>query len=511
MPQTFNIVQLFFFAAGKYPGKTAIIHEKRAISYYDLAQQVKDTAQYLLAKGINKGDRVMVFVPMSTDLYRIVLALFYIGATAVFIDEWVSKKRLEACCAVAQCKAFIGTTKVRILALFSGALRKMPVKCGAGYTIMRGQYRTITETIPEDTALITFTTGSSGTPKAAKRTHGFLHEQFKALSDKIQPDANDIDMPMLPIVLLLNLGIGSTSVITQFKPGKPRSWKPGKIADLIEKHRINRIIASPFFIKTLAGHIMASKTALPGLEKIFTGGAPVFPADAALYQNAFPQVYIEVVYGSTEAEPISAINAKELKDTSLLRTPGLDAGIPCKGIQVKIIPVIDAPVVCRNEKALEDLACDAGVTGEIIVSGKHVLDAYHNNEADLQRNKIFINNICWHRTGDSGYLKDGRLYLTGRCETLIHRKGKLLAPFIYEGQLQSIAGVAMATILLHNEQLVVVAELYPGQDKNDIKKEIYNLSLKPNKIVFLKKIPRDPRHHSKIDYTKLRTAVNSYL
>lgn len=511
MDQAFNIVELFFSAAGKYPGKTAIIYKETAITYFDFAQQVKDTAQHLLARGINKGDRVMVFVPMSPDLYRIVLALFYIGATAVFIDEWVSKERLEACCAVAQCKAFIGTAKVRILALFSGALRKMPLKIGTAYKPIKDQIHPVTETAAGDTALITFTTGSSGTPKAAKRTHGFLFEQFKALAETIHPDPEDIDMPMLPVVLLLNLGVGSTSVITPFNAGKPRSLKPEKIANLIDRHQVNRIIASPFFIKTLAGYTITSARRLPGLKKIFTGGAPVFPAEAALYQKAFPHVYIEVVYGSTEAEPISAINAKELQDSGARLTAGLDTGIPYKGTMVKIIPVVPTPVVCRDEDELDSLALEEGAIGEIIVSGKHVLDAYYNNEAALQRNKIFINNTCWHRTGDSGYLKDGRLYLTGRCDTLIHRKGQLLAPFIYESYLQALDGVSMATILLVNNLLVAVAELHAAADKEKVRKSINNISLDLDKILILKKIPRDPRHYSKIDYTKLRAMVSDAL
>lgn len=75
-----NIVQLFLTAAAKYPNRMAIIEDKDKITYAGLAKEVRQTAAYFKEKGIKKGDRVLVFVPMSTDLYRVVLSLYYIGA-----------------------------------------------------------------------------------------------------------------------------------------------------------------------------------------------------------------------------------------------------------------------------------------------------------------------------------------------------------------------------------------------------------------------------------------------
>ncbi|HEY6162332.1 MAG TPA: AMP-binding protein, partial [Bacteroidia bacterium] len=171
MSEDFNITDLFFEAAAKYPGKPAIIYKEEAITFSVFAREVDATAAYFIKKGIMQGDRVMIFVPMSIDLYRIVLALFRIGATAVFLDEWVSKARMEECCKVAQCKAFIGGFKARTLALLSSELRKIPIKLGTKKT-NGGPLSEKRKVTFSDTALITFTTGSTGIPKAAKRTHG---------------------------------------------------------------------------------------------------------------------------------------------------------------------------------------------------------------------------------------------------------------------------------------------------------------------------------------------------
>ena len=505
--ESFNIVDLFYSSAHHQPDKTAIVYEGRPITFGELEQEVTATANYFLHKGIGKGDRVMVFIPMSLDLYRIVPALFRIGATAVFLDEWVGKKRMEACCRVAQCKALIGNYKATLLSLFSAELRKIPIKLGVAYKPTSATIP-IPVTTVEDTALITFTTGSTGTPKAAKRTHGFLQAQFEALIQKTGNHANTIDMPVLPIVLLMNLGTGTTSVIANYKASKPDSLNPADIIHQLNQYQVTRIIASPFFIKQVALHIIKYGIELKHLQHIFTGGAPVFPAEAAIYARAFPSVAIEIVYGSTESEPISAIGVPQLvQEKDNILTQGLHVGKADPSAEVLVIKITDEAIAVTEQAALNALIVPNGTIGEIVVAGKHVLSAYYNNEAALKRNKIFIGGKCWHRTGDSGYVDDsGNIFLTGRCNTLLETGGKTIAPFIYENYFQTIDGIEMGTILLHRCQLTAVIELNTKSNKvlqAGITQRIMSLPIAFKQVLFLKKIPRDPRHHSKIDYQKL--------
>ncbi len=509
MEEPFNIVDLFLQSAKKYPNKTAIIDKDKVITFSEFEKLIQNTSAYFIKKGIVKGDRVMLFVPMSIDLYRIVLALFNIGAAAVFLDEWVSKKRMEECCKTAQCKAFIGIFKARVFALFSSELKKIPIKLGVNYPMVSESENKTAAVYKSDTALITFTTGSTGTPKAAKRTHGFLHEQFGALLEKIDPKPEDIDMPILPIVLLINLGAGCTSVITDFKAGKPELMNAEKIMEQLNKHKVTRLISSPFFVKQLAKYIIAgnNKSSAPALKKIFTGGAPVFPAEAALYNKAFPDAQVEIVYGSTEAEPISSINAKELlKEQENILQKGLKVGIPYRKAEVRIIEIKTDPIICADENELKKIILPLGKIGEIIVSGPHVLREYFNNENALKQNKIFIGEKCWHRTGDSGYMDEhGIIYLTGRSSTLIYSGEKIIAPFIYENYLASIEGIEMGTVMHLNNKLTAVLEVKTVNNKKEILNQVNKADISFDDIKFIAKIPRDPRHNSKIDYEKLRS------
>lgn len=505
MTDSFNIVDLFFQAAEKHPEKVAIVEANQRLTFCELSTQVLDTAGYFQKKGIQKGDRVLIFVPMGMDLYRIVLALFKIGATAVFLDEWVSKKRMEACCQVANCSAFIAVPKIKLLSFLSKDLRSLPIKLGLKYSPKKFSP---TQTIKSDTALITFTTGSTGTPKAAKRTHGFLNEQFKALIDKIDPQENDVDMPALPIVLLINLGAGCTSVIADYKASKPELFQPAKVLEQWKKEGVNRFVSSPFLMKEISKHVIQEGITYDGLEKVFTGGAPVFPQEAELYKKAFPNAKIEVVYGSTEAEPISAIGIDELiaeKDNVLEK--GLNVGVPYHGTGVKVIRISDEAIACDSEAELNALETTAGEIGEIVVSGSHVLREYYNNDAAIKLNKIFVGETCWHRTGDSGYLDDGKLYLTGRCASLIVKDEEMISPFIYENFFQSIDGIEMGTMIEMDSKVVAVIEKNELFTKKAWDYALVGQDFAFEKIVWVERIPRDPRHNSKIDYGKLRAIV----
>ncbi len=504
MNDAFNIVDLFAEAAKKNPNKAAIIFENKTISFGELEMQVTETSYYFIAKGIEKGDRVFVLVPMSINLYRIVLALFKIGATAVFIDEWVSSKRMQECCKVVQCKAMIGIFKIRLLSNFLPELRKIPIRLGVNYTAAHSN-KSLPSTNKKDTALITFTTGSTGTPKAAKRTHEFLYYQFEALIKIIQPQQDDVDMPVLPIVLLINLGTGSTSVIANYKSAKPTSLQPEQIINQLKTYSVNRITASPFFIKQVSKHIVNHDISIDNIRKIFTGGAPVFPKEAELFIKAFNKAKIEIIYGSTEAEPISLIDVDELKNEQInIHKKGLKVGKIDSSIEIKIVQITNQNFVINSENELLNITLSANETGEIIVKGKHVLNEYFNNENALKRNKIFIGDVCWHRTGDCGSLDENEiLYLTGRCTSIINNQGKYLSPFTYENYFQSMDHVENGTIILLKSKITAVIELKDRSKKEFVRNTIKENNHELDDIIFIKKIPRDPRHNTKIDYEKL--------
>lgn len=511
MQYHFNIVQLFVEAALKNPERIAIVHKSQKITYGKLLKEVRETGELYTGKGIAKGDKVLVFVPMSIDLYRTVLSLFYIGAVPVFLDEWVSISRLRLCLNVIQCKAFIGPLKLRILGLLIPEIFKIKIRISPAYKGLNSERKEWVSTELDDSALITFTTGSTGKPKAANRTHGLLYEHFKALRDIIQPSVSDINMTTLPIVLLINLGVGSSSIIPEFKVSKHNAKDTQFCFNQMKHSKTNTLVASPFFIRKMADYLLEHHKSLPDLQKIFTGGAPVFFPEIELYKNAFPHATIEVIYGSTEAEPISGLNAEQIeRHRGELALKGLNVGSLCKESRVCIIPIIEAQVKINSENELDRIKLAPGQIGEIIVSGPHVLKEYIDNPEAVKLNKIFINGICWHRTGDSGFLDEaGNLFLTGRCNTLIYKDDKIISPFVYEGLFQYCKSVELGTILEINGNVTGIIELKKDFSPDAFRNEISVLNLPISKFEFVNKIPRDPRHNSKIDYAGLKAKIKA--
>ena len=493
---TNNIVEILFENAQKHPEKLAIVHKKEKITYGELAQGLKDYALYFLSKGIKKGDNVLVFVPMTIELYKILSAIFYIGATAVFVDAWADKNRLDQALTIVPCKAFIGCPKAFILKLMSQKVREVEINIVSGRIHKPKTEHLIEPATPDTTALITFTTGSTGLPKAAKRTHEFLLEQHYVLKKHLEPQENDVDLASLPVFVLHNLACGTTSVIPDFNPQKPADINPKKILNDIKNNGVTTSVGSPRFYEKLAefGEIK-------GLKRIFTGGAPVFPKSAKLLQKNFVDCDVEIVYGSTEAEPIASISTHELLAFKGDVKDGLYVGKPIDDINIKIIKPSDDII-----EDFESMWLETGEIGEICVEGKHVLKEYYNSEKAQKFAKIHYNGQIWHRTGDAGYIdNENRLFLMGRVKNRFEHNDKEVYVFPIENALLEIDGVEIGTVLKINNEIVLVVETKILKHK--LEQELKKRNFEYDKLI-ITKIPRDPRHNSKIDYDKLKKILS---
>ncbi len=499
-----NIVQLFVSVAGKHADELAFIESHRQITYAQLLQQIQIAAHRFTKKGIGKGDKVLVFIPMKSQLYVTVLALLYIGACPVFLDEWVSISRLTACLKTVPCKAIVAGRKFLLLSWFVSPLRKLKKiaiannKAGSGFPLP-------VATGANDTAIITFTTGSTGIPKAANRTHAFLAAQRNALLPFLEDD-DQTTLTLLPVVVLLNLSFGKTNILPVKKITVQHASSVDEAVQLIQQHRIQNITASPAITVAIAKRI-SQQAISTHIKKVITGGGPVFPDDAKQIVRAFPEAETTVVYGSTEAEPVSSISMKDLIQTAaeIMRNQGLPVGRLHADIQVAIIPYTTAAIPNQLIIEWEHLKLSPGNSGEIVVSGPHVLQNYINNDAAQQQNKFLVENVLWHRTGDEGVLNEHRhLYFRGRCTETISYHRHVIYPIISTWLLKQQLSISEAAILLHDEKLVLVIEAEDKKLQEQIIKAVTGTLLEDATIRYVATMPKDKRHHTKIDYGKLR-------
>jgi olefin beta-lactone synthetase len=511
-----NIAARLVERAERHPDRAAIIEgrgrRRRVVRFGELADRVAAAGHRLRDRGLEPGDRALLFVPMSADLYTVMLGVLHTGGVAVFLDAWSGRDRLEAAVDAAAPRAFIGTWRAMLLRMTSRALRRIPLATRPG-PLFHGDGRGAAATVAdgEDHALVTFTTGSTGRPRAAARSHDFLWAQHRVLARHLALRDDDIDMPTLPVFVLNNLALGITTVLPDFDPRRPADIDPARVLRQMRDEGVTTTSGSPAFYDRLARHVRARGTRIP-VRALFTGGAPVFPPLARSLAAA-AEGEVHVLYGSTEAEPIASIPALDLARLSeTAGAPGVCAGRPVDEIEVRI-----APVPGRGGP-------EAGVpTGELLVAGEHVLRGYLNDPEGEAAAKIREGDRVWHRTGDGGLVDDaGRLWLLGRLGQRVEREDGTWWPMAAEARALGLAGVRHAAYLGvaggsgpgPEVRAVLCLELEPGAQTARPHAELeqrVRAALGPipvDEVRVMRRIPRDPRHASKTDASRLRRLLD---
>ncbi len=624
-----NVIELLAAAARRHPERPALVTSEpggrqQGITYGALWQRVRRVAAGLRQAGLAPGERAIVMIPMSIDLYVALLALLELGAVAVFVDPWIGWRQVAAFAAFASPAAYLGTPRSHLLRWLSPALRRVrltvttgrrwgPLPAGrslaelaaagaaagtsegaAGHAGRGGEGAgsevaaaargdavrnasgeasrsadaagdgvagEIFRAAAGDPALITFTSGSSGEPKGANRTHGFLRAQHLALAAEFPLAADDVDLTMFPVFALRNLASGVTSVVPAMDFARVDRVDGAALLAQMEAHGVTTCTASPPFFDRLAAAIAAAGAGggdaggrpdqdlpppapLRRLRRLLTGGAPVADEQLALWRRALPETEIVVVYGSTEAEPVAHLTVEERLALCRASAPaavlpgaapvaGYCVGPPCAAVRARVIRIHGGAVTLDGGWAAWEVP--AGEVGELVVAGDHVCQDYFRNPEAVAENKIRdAEGVIWHRMGDTGRLDaQGRFWLAGRVHSTIWRAGRAVHPQLVEqaaAQALGRSAQAMAAVGLPDEALgervVLVIE---GEEDAGVHAALAarlgggteaggaepggaepggaepGVGIAIDEVVFSRQpLPRDPRHRSKVDYAQLR-------
>jgi len=515
-----NIAEILRAHAETHPAATALIDPRRGrqISFAKLESDSARAAGLLWQEGLRSGDTVLVFLPMSAELYIALLAVFRLDLVAMFVDPFAGRDYLERCCAVQPPKALIANSKSHLLRLVSPALRRIRRKFAVGWPVpgatswsrrRRAEPHAVLDCAADSPALITFTSGSTGQPKAAMRTHGFLVAQHQVLHQTLAPAPGDVILATLPIFILSHLASGVTSVIPHADLRFPEKVRPDPVIEQGEACGVTCIVASPAFLERFVEYCVNRNRPLPRVKRIYVGGGPAFPRLVAQLQQIAPAAEIAVVYGSTEAEPIARIAQAEMQSQDIEATAngrGLLLGAPVEAIQVRILPDRwGTPIGPYGDAELATIALPPGQSGEIVVQGKHVLGAYLHEERNGEI-KFRVENTIWHRTGDAGYLDGrGRLWLLGRCAARIDDSRGSLYPLAVEGTVSNYPAIRRAAFFSHRGRRILAIETYEHNSAsnlvNDLMRRLAWACI--DEVRILERIPTDKRHNAKIDYPAL--------
>ena len=514
-----NICEVLSEVARAQPDALALVDRSRKMTFGELDSTTAGGVELLRARGLSASDTVLFFHPVSIDLYTALLSVFRAGMTAMFIDPSAGRGFIERCCVLRRPRAFFGSPKAHLLRIGSRSIRRIPIKLHTGWPFLPGSWRwapkvTEAEASPVRTdapALITFTSGSTGQPKAVARSHEFLIAQHAALHNALELRSGEVDLITLPIFTLANLGSGLTSVLADTDLAKPGEADVERVSRQIATEGVERVAASPSFFETM----LEQPRSLAKIKRISTGGAPVFPLLLDRLAGAAPQAQVFAVYGSTEAEPIAHIERSELSDDDIAQMRGgggLLVGEPVPEIDVRVardswgtaIPPLD------DQQAFDRICAPADEVGEIVVAGDHVLTGYLDGTGD-EETKFHVGERVWHRTGDAGRLDaDGRLWLLGRCAAKLSGD-KTLYPFAVECALSFRPEIRRCAAVEHANERVLVIEFNAGSGGEagieQIRQQVAWASF--DRITACDQIPVDRRHQAKVDYPRLHGLLDS--
>lgn len=464
-----SALEPFAAQVARAPERAALVEaDGGEVSYAALARWGAFLAGRYRDAGVRPGTRVLVALGMSPALYAVLIALWRVGAVAVFPEPSAGLAGLRHALATTRPERFVGRRRIGLIA---AALAGRPL-LALPLTIRRGAAGGDAPPWPDaHPALISFTSGSTGRPKGIVRTHGFLLAQQRALAPLLRPDGPARDLVCLPLFVLAGLGLGTTSALPDADLRRPAEADAARLAAQIGRSGLTRLLAPPSVAGALAGQ--------PGyarLRHVFTGGGPVWPDVMRRLLAGAPGAAVTAVYGSTEAEPVAhqALHELTAADWAAMDAGGgLAAGRPVPDVALRI------------------------VGDEIQVAGAHVNRGYLDPAQDAAT-KAVEGGTVWHRTGDAGRLgPDGRLWLLGRLEG---RAGPWF-PFAVEVAARGWPGVRQAALIQDGGRVQLAIAGDAGREAEWRRSAGAFPGLE---VRTLPALPLDRRHQAKTDYTRLR-------
>jgi len=483
-----NVVELLQQQAAGVPDRNALIdltgRSVRTLTYAQFERAAAVAGGVFRRSGLAAGSSVMVIHPVNADLYVALAGMLRAGLIPVVCDPGAGHQQFNRACSTVSPKAVFASAAGCLFAATIPALRGVRYRFStAGFLgsikISRGPADpTIVARADDDPALITFTSGSTGLPKALMRTHSVLRAQLDAIRATLPLEG--VEIITMPVVLLANLASGATSVIPSIDLRKPGAASADGLAQDILLTQATGIVAPPAM---LDGLLRAEPSKLRSLRRIVTGGGPVMPSMVGALQAILPAAEVHSIYGSSEAEPIACLAWSSVSDVDVeaMRCgAGLLAGTATPGSTVRVHD------------------------GEIIVAGSHVVPGYLDASFDAET-KLRLDEKIWHRTGDGGYVDpSGRLWLTGRIGAVIRDRHGIMESFRVECALSFNGALRRSALIGTSSRRTLLVEPRRGAvvDEMSIRRAIPWAHV--DNVQRVGRLPVDRRHNSKIDYPAVR-------
>jgi len=423
-------------SAARFPTKTALVCGDLRVTYAQLASAANRLAHALGLAGVERGDRVLLFLPNSSDAVAALFGVLKAGAVFSPINPTTKAGRLSYLMGNCQARAVVTNRALLPVARDAAGRAELDV---AILTTDELDWTSSKPTTPPqhggidvDVAMIIYTSGSTGLPKGVVMTHRNIEAAATSITSYLENTPDDVILNALP----LSFDYGLYQVLMSAKFGGTVVLEPSFAYPylVIRKMAAEGVTGLPL-VPTMAAILLQMKDLKPGdlprLRYITNTGAALPPSHIQRLQQLFPTTRIYSMYGLTECKRCTYLPPDQL-------------GIRPLSVG-KAIPNTEAYIVDERGERV-----GPGVVGELVIRGPHIMQGYWGDpEATAKR--LRPGPYPWEKvlyTGDLFRMDDeGYLYFVGRQDDIIKTRGVKVSPREVEDVLYSLPGVAEAVVV----------------------------------------------------------------
>ncbi len=407
-----NLANLLQDSAEKHPDRIGIRLDEIALPYSVMNQLSQKVAGLLRSKGIEQGDRVCVMLPNVPHFPMVYYAILRLGAIVVPMNVLLTSREITHYMEDSGAKLILVWNDFAEEAVTAGeeaGVEVQKVDPEPFLELVGGSdpVEEMAEVRPDDTAVVLYTSGTTGTPKGAELTHRNIGSNVESILGLFGPTEEDVAFGALPLFHIFGQTV---SMNVAAKVGAqltllPR-FDPVKALEIIERDKVTIFIGVPTMYAALLNTPDKDKYDISSLRLCVSGGAALPLEVLKAFEEEFGSPIIEG-YGLSETSPVATFSRLDME-----QKPGT-IGVPIDKVEVRLVDD-EGKVVGVGEK------------GELQVRGPNVMKGYWNMP---EATASAIDPDGWFSTGDVATVdEDGYYSIVDRKKEMIIRGGYNVYP-----------------------------------------------------------------------------------
>ncbi|GAA1477832.1 hypothetical protein GCM10009623_22780 [Nocardioides aestuarii] len=445
---TMNLAGNLRHTAVSHPTRVAVRLDEHETTYRELAGAAARVAGWLRTMGVQPGDRVGVLLPNLPSMPVVYYGILWAGAVVVPMNPLFKAREIGYALADSGAAVLFAwdaaTEEAAKGAADAGALH-VPVGPGFADEVARHQPISLEVRHAADTAVVLYTSGTTGSPKGAELTHSNMRRNAEACRGFLGLTEQSVVFGGLPLfhsfgqTVCMNTGflVGATLTLL------PR-FEPGAALEVIQRDEVTLVGAVPTMYVALLQHPDRARFDTSTLELCVSGGASLPVEVLHGFEEAYGAPILEG-YGLSETSPVASFNHPDRE-----RKAG-SVGQPIEGVEFRLV-----------DEDWNDTP--EGEVGEIAIRGHNVMKGYLNKPSATAQ----VLQDGWFRTGDLARRdEDGYYFIVDRAKDMIIRGGYNVYPREIEEVLYEHPAVGSVAVIgvpheTHGEEIAAAVVLKDG-------------------------------------------------